>query len=336
MDGMYKREEGYTLIIVLWAIVILSLIFVNLIDKTHIENVLILNNKKNIKNYETILSAVNLGINQLKKDTTIYDSKKDNWYKPLEGRLDGFNYTVLIRDSGSKLNINYTQKKILSKLSWWNKELKNNIGNSLVPDLLYIKGLLGANYNNAKNVITTYSKYNINSDSINGMKNLLYFVGTPGGQVNVIVDSLEKYRKKEKRIKSINQIPAAVKGLDLSTLEKLRPYITVKGQININLVSENVLTAILRGLRMNQNQGEDIINYRGIYVIKEISQLEEILSEENFKKIAPFLTTTSRIFTMKVIVSDDEGAHSEEVNLVLERSSSGKGNWNIKIIKWQE
>lgn len=327
------NETGYALIIVLWAVVILSIIFVNLADEVHLNSVLVKNNLDESKLQQVAVSGVMKGINQLKVDKTEYDTKKDQWTKEIEDQLDNLKYKVEIKDVGSRLNINYSRYEILSELNWWDEELeKRLVEEGLIPDLKLLKDDLGDNYNDTVELLTTYGEFNLNNDRLQALRKLLELNNIDKFESELILDYLQKKRNKDEIIKKVDELQTLyLKGLRTSTLEKLKPYLATQGRLNINFVSEEILELILKSLKNNSSSKEEIISFRKENEIKKLSQLKFL-----GKELSRYFTVSSHYFLIKATVFSSSNKRLKEIKSIVKRTRIEDGDWQVKILKWSE
>lgn len=127
-------------------------------------------------------------------------------------------------------------------------------------------------------------------------------------------------------IEEVSQIP----GIDAATYAKLKPYITIhgNGQININLAEVPVLISISVG--MDEDLAKQIIKSRGSKPFINMKDLKEAVPEYGnlsaFKKKIP-ITYFGDMFRVLSIAQDTEG---------LVRSVESVLDLNGKVINWRE
>ena len=121
--------------------------------------------------------------------------------------------------------------------------------------------------------------------------------------------------------------------VDLQTFSQIADKITVSGEekipgrVNINTASEEVLAALLGGGDAAISTAQDIIAYREslMYGMQSIAELLQMVSIDNFKNIANFITTRSDVFTIHCVATADRN-ETEGLTLqtetVVDRSSN--------------
>ncbi|ACL70621.1 general secretion pathway protein GspK [Halothermothrix orenii] len=336
--GKKQYEQGYTFLIVIWALVILSIIFVNLYEEVQLNNRLteyriLQNEQKNI-----LFSAVNIGINKLKRDKTEYDTRNDSWLKPVNRKIKGINYKVKITDVGSRLNINYDRLSTLRLFSWWPESIEKDLKGRVIPDILLLKEVFDESYPEASELLTTLGQYNVNTDRLKGFYILLIKSGIRDFQAKLIVDSLRKVRE-EKYINKVELLPVYIKGLDLNTFEKIKPFLTTEGRVNINMAPEEVVEAIIRSLDINPDLKENYINkileYREVRGFKNIDMLDKIIARQDRLKLEKYFGVTSSYFLIKVEVTRGPVIQTAEALVHRSEDRDNKG-YKIRILRWYE
>ncbi|MBM7623779.1 hypothetical protein [Sporohalobacter salinus] len=291
---MKRQEDAYALIVVLWSILILTIIFVNLIDEAKLNNLLVRNNIANKELHQAAVNGVQKGINDLENDKTVSDTSKDEWVETKRYEMSkDLTCQVEISDIGSKLNINYSSEKLLrglqeefewKKIKWdkladrlaWEQELSSadreeKIG--LVANLKMFKSEFESkkDYQLFKELFTTYGQFNINVHNGESLRKLLYF----------LKEKSDLYQLNQKRIANVvkaldkqgnsgsKKVNGADDNLDLvknfleqafptrSTLrKKIKPYLTVNSRININFVNQKVLQVLLKKIAKDGSSGK--------------------------------------------------------------------------------
>src|SRR5690554_452070 len=173
-----RGERGYTLLIVLWVMVILGLIFSSLIEEIQLNNNLLEHRlcEQNIR--ELVVSGVNLAVARLKADKTpFFDTVRDNWYKKIEGNKGRFEYEIRIEDAAAKINVNYCPEELLKRTGCWNQDLLKLRSQELIAESVFLEGCLGDDCQDVDSYLTVYGKYNLNSDPVEGLRRLLRFLG---------------------------------------------------------------------------------------------------------------------------------------------------------------
>ncbi len=332
-----KNEEGYTLIIVLWSIVILTIIFSYLLDDVILDSHLIEGYSQQKQLREVALSAYNIGINSLLNDQTVYDSSQDDWLNPIEGSMEGVSYLVKISDIGSRLNINYEDLAILREIKGWDEQIEAHIEKSLIAELYLINNLISDDSSNdilINDSLTTYGKFNLNQDSPEKLHKLFNLLDLNYVSSEMIIESLKEYRDDGEMVTNLEELPTQIDGLDFSAFQKIKPFLTVQGRININLVSVDNLNAIFKGKEIDQAISNQILSYRKENEISEINELENLLGEDRFEEIAGLFTTQSKYIKLNISAVMAE-KRRYEIDCIITREYQD-GNWQIEVISWSE
>lgn len=341
MKILHKKIRGYTLIIVLWAIVIISLTLTSLIDEVHLNNLILRYNLDERQFNQVATAGIIKGINQLLIDETTYDTKFDLWYKELKEETQEFTSTIKIEDIGSRLNINFAPFKIIEELDFWEEELTEELKElDLIPNLIFLKEFLGEDYKSGKEVLTTQGLFNIYYSPLSSLAKLLELVGTDEQHIELILKDWQEFRKTNINIELLEELAVLIESLDLLTFNKIEPYLTHKASMNINFVPEKVLKATLTGLweleklKINDYLAE-LISLRQTEGIEEFNQLLNIFPINKYNQLEKYFTTSSYYFIITSTVVSNTG-QTKEIRAVVERFKIDNDKWQIKIVEWLE
>ncbi|MFP4017419.1 MAG: general secretion pathway protein GspK [Halanaerobiales bacterium] len=329
---MLKNEEGYTLIVVLWSIVILTVIFSYILDDYYLDSYLIENYSEQKQLRDTALSAYNIAVNSLMNDQTLYDTDQDNWLKAVEGSNGIVHYQIKISDAGGFLNINYTDLDVLREIEGWETQVEDLIEGELVADPFMLEDYFPEVSISTK--LTSLGKFNINHDSPDKLEKMFDFQGLTYVFSEVLVEDIKNYRKEGRSFSDLASIPALIDGVDISTFEKIKPFLTLEGRININYVDEETLAAIIKGNGLEEQVLELILSYRNKNEITELEVLNNIISDEQYEKIGGYFTTGSRYIKI-MITAEIPGKRNYQINSVIKRQYLDD-KWKIEVISWSE
>lgn len=333
--SILKNEEGYTLIIVIWAIVILSFIFVSLIDEVSLDRHLVNYEIKEKKIRQTEISALTMAINKLRQDETMnYDGSDDGWAKGILTEINDIKCQVMITDYGSKININFIDIDLLTELPWWNEEIAEILDEGLISDPVLLKDVLGDNFKLFISSFTTLGKFNINDDSLAGLAKFLSFYGTSEDSINSIKNNLKEFREEEKSFQNIEDLSIKIKGIDYTIIEEIRSHLILEGRININLTSEQVLDTLKIILGLNEKTVDKLITYRNSEQLDDLEVFKDVINKEDYKKIKPYLTTSSSFFLINIKLIDMEDKVLRETEVVVEREYIEENTSQVEIIKY--
>lgn len=333
-----KEEEGYTLIIVLWSIVILTIIFSYLLDDFFLDGYLVEGYSQQQKLKEAALSVYNIGLNLLLNDETTYDTESDDWTKEISGNINEISYTLNIKDVGSRINLNYDNLNILSELDDWDgdiEEIAFYLEEDILSDILFLRDVLDDNnYQVLSRYTTTYGNYNINHDPPRKTKKVFRLLGLEYAFTDSLIDSLISYREEEDEIEDLDELLHRWDGFGISVFDEIKPYLSLDGRININLVNENILQAIFKSYDLDSNLVENVIEFREENKIINIEDLSFLLSSENFKKIKGFFTTHSKFLELDIYVEIAE-IKGYSLKSIVKRTYQ-EDKWLAEVFSWVE
>ena len=341
------KEEGYALLLVIFAMTILSVIFINLVEVIHVNNLLVRNNLNERELRLAAESGLVRGIKKLLTDDTLSDSYDDDWTKPFSGIAGRIAYEVTIEDIGSRLNINYTSYRIISEcLPWWKPSFQTELEkHGLCSELVSLREILGEDYPEAKKVLTTYGPFDLNLDRLEGISKLLRLLGVGEVHAELIVDSLEELRAEGYVFKTVDELPLHVIGMDLLTFSKLKPHLTVIPRLNINFLSDDLISAILKlsalGLELTDERLEGLLAFLRENEIKNLAQIMGFFPMRDMEVLDRYFGVRSRYFLITAD-ADSAGKGSFTLQAVVERTSRNlveserNREWEVKILRWLE
>ncbi len=235
-------------------------------------------------------SAISVAKRLLEDDKNSYDSPDDDWYNLPPFRAN--NDTIVsmsIMPANARIDIN---------------------------------GLVSSNKDLAERTKTAFLTI-VNSKGDNADKMYRDIVGW-------MKPSTEPgYAKKIRSFYSLKEIDY-VKGLK-GFSEDFHNYFTVadtKGKINVNFAPVDVIEAYLPEIG---DCALDIVKYRKNQVFKNVTQLRDVgcISDEQYLKILPYITTSSSLFDVRVDVKIEDGDF--EAEMLMERVGS-----YVKVLKYFE
>lgn len=350
-------EKGYALIIVLWTIVIVGILFANLADETYLNNLLTRNDLKKREVRDASVSGLMYGIDTLKTEID-YNDLEGMTVKELEFEFgDDIDCQVKIEEVGSRLNLNYDPYWLLSSLKWWSKDLRKEIKeNELFPNLSFAREIIEEKHDKdykkfsfdvASKEVMTYGKFNINYSRLDSLKKLLELRDVDENQINIIMYEVNRIRREKKLIDEIDDIPDLINGLDKSSFDKIKSYLSTDGRININLVPKELLEVLIERIllsvdgdpKLASRYSSLIVNYRDDYRIEDFKKLQtrlNIFQGEGFNLLNVYFSTYSKYFSIKVKSLSKNLKIKKDLNVIVERLKVGRGTYKIKIINWFE
>ncbi|MGM0369791.1 MAG: hypothetical protein ACQEP9_05185 [Bacillota bacterium] len=371
---MDRKKSGYALIVVLWSIMILTIIFVNLIDETQLNNLLVRNNLNSKELQQAAVTGVLRGVSSLKSDKTTADTIEDDWFQPTTFEVDDtLSVQVEIVDIGSKLNINYLSQSSLQAIQeefeWekedWDKledkllgesdlsseEQKNKLG--LIPRLEIIKSEFATkeDYQQFENLVTTYGKFDVNLYGQASFSKLLYFLKAKLNleqlNQNIIETALEQLPDKReqdsqtevKKFTSVEDFLRQAFPTQATLREKIAPYLTVRSRININFVSQEVLQVLLKESDLAGNHkevAEKIATYCDQNKVEKLSELDAIGVGIISNELKRYFTTSSTYLLIKARASNTTSDQEQMIKAVVHKIQTDKQKFKFQIINWRE
>lgn len=243
------------------------------------------------------ITAVKAISKVLKEDDNGYDSMDDDWANiPPFPVQDGY-ISVHIEPLNAKININnieYTIKK--KKKSSKKEEVKirkrfENAIETILEDTL-------ANRQEEESSNMEIPKLGILKDWIDKDHKLT----DDGDEQGLFYENNDKtYTIKNNMLESIYELKY-IKGFK-KVYKEVKNYFTVLSEdkkININFASGEVIKAFLPEI---DTFSDDIISYRKDNPFKDVSQIREVgIDDVTYLKILPFISVTSSLFKIKILV----------------------------------
>ncbi|AZR72569.1 hypothetical protein BBF96_03715 [Anoxybacter fermentans] len=336
-----RSEDGIALIMVLWTIVILSFLMISLSEDIQLESFLTRNLMEQNQVQFIAQAGIARGLAELKGDKTLADGKQEHWLIPIKGQIeDRGTFEVVIEDIGSRFNINYIGEPVLSHIvvdfskefAGWRKE---KFPFYLLQEL---EEFGKQDFQTIEDQITFYGKFNLNTDDYEILKEIMVRKKISEWTANQVIQELSKI---DQPLLSIDDLLLKVPSLDLSTLEEIRDEIDVKGNININLVDEEILVILMDSLDIPQDRVTTITTIRDKETIKNLNILKRPIGEEYFKKLFPYFDVTSKYFRITSFAKSASSSIQKtivvEVERIPEKVAQGRVlEWRTKILSWVE
>ncbi len=191
-----SRKVGSILVIILWAIIILSILSLSLgnfvFAQIKFTNFFI----RSTAAVPLAKAACYSAFYELKEDNTKeYDTQEELLKERSQTFQGDAGYKYYFEDEGSRININTASKDVFEKLPGLNEDLAEEILNSnrrpfkVKEEILAVKGITKEEYSQFKDFITVYGdgKVNINTASKEALLAL--------GLENDLIDIIMRYRK---------------------------------------------------------------------------------------------------------------------------------------------
>lgn len=302
-----NKQYGIALILTLWLILALAAmasVFVSLIQ---LESRAVNNYKFETKALALAEAGVVHAISLLKNDTNGGDSSDDEWTKPVNSSLGDGTYSVTIVDEERKININGASEAVLSKLGLSQDIVREIIkyrnDNGMFDDIsemLMIEGISKDIYQNSiKGTFTTWGQININLADKKVLDALMIGLGIKEkGLADKIKDG-----------QPFTSVDDFLEIVDKETYELLKSVGTTTGVINVNTVSDSILSA---------------------YGIDPTTIKRPVKTSDGMEQ---GMTVSSRYFS--ITATGNSHDICKTIYTVCNRTMKDK-KWEIKVVYWLE
>lgn len=367
-----NKKTGYALIVVLWLIVILTIIFVNLIEEAQLNSLLLRNNLQRRELNQAAIGGVLRGINLLQTDKTTADTRFEKWAQTIKFRPDSHLVCrVKISDIGSKLNLNYAARadflRLQQQLEWeevdWQRLTDKLLGDkeldqaekkeeiTIISNLVLLKKEFKspADYQQVAKIFTTYGYFNPNLHSQAGWEKLLLFLkekldlaSFQQNELTAAVNRLKQEQATNKSYATVKEFLRQVLPTSPQLRKKVKPYLRVTKRINVNFVNQAVLQLILSKLDQTKlvtspsKTAQEIVDYCAHHPVKKLSKLDQIGVGMISQDLAPYLTTHSSYLLIEATAVNHKSRQEQKVRAVVHKIRSTPDKVKVQIIKWQQ
>jgi type II secretory pathway component PulK len=346
---MLSDQRGATFIIVIWVIVIITFLLGSAVEEVDLD----LNLSKNFSHWTSSYYLARAGVEEaitfLLDDDNEYDSLDEPWSLLSERpwiELSTGEYQVKIEDEGSKLNLNTITESLLkslpvlsredvdSFLDWRDLEDGCKHRNGLfeaVEEIKYIQGFEKI-YDEVKGLFTVYGKFNPNIVDFEAFDALLIALGVDKFQSQMITNDLIARRHSGERFRTEEEFKDATTSFTEEIWEKLMPFITMEGSINLNTVSAALLEVIFSHIGLSQ-EVERVIEIRET---APFTNLSEIVNEpEKLHALKDYFTVRSEYFYISARGKAKDSKVISGIEVIVRRyKESSDDKWNVKILSW--
>ncbi|MDI6736726.1 MAG: type II secretion system protein GspK [bacterium] len=220
-------------------------------------------------------------------------------------------------------------------------------------------------FSRLKNYITVTGKINLNMVDNKTLATLMFEAGTYTELSNPELEkTLEEYekmadkaidfrkvsrgidpkkpKKQGERAFTVNNTSTRlISALGEEYYERIEPYITWLGKINVNTAPKEVLSAFFLGI-LGADSGhfaDEIISARNNSPFKTYQGLDEITdfttinTANDYLPVREYLTVKSAYFTIEAIGRPRESSLTKKITAIVEREESG-GRFQVKILSW--
>jgi general secretion pathway protein K len=319
--NLRRGNRGMALLLVLVIVALLTSLLTDLAFSTMVDMRLTETFRDSTRAYYLAKGGINAGRMILQEDRNKYDSRNENWsmgiinYPVGEGVV-----TVLIEDQDGKLAINAL--------------VDGNNPQAVMVDRFYrfLDDLdLGAQADPAELTAALIDWLDTGDDPYKEIHTDGKSLPVSGAE-NLYYQSLaQPYRCKNGPLETLQEL-SLIKGFTPEIIKRISPYLAVNGSlaVNVNTASAEVLMAL--DLQVSRDVAEDIIQHCQTAPLKDINELNEILTPEIYtvlKTLANLgqLATTSHIYRIESSAQVNDGSR----RLVAEIDKSGNKLLFIKV-----
>lgn len=334
-------NDGVVLVIVLWTIVILGFLLISLIEDIQVESFLTRNLIEQTSVQQIAQSGIARGLAELTKDETLVDGKDEQWLMPITGQIeDAGSFEVTIEEIGSRFNLNYIKKPLIETLmADFSDELivkrKDNFPLYVFQDLAT---LAEQDVQQIRDKITFYGKLNINTDDLEILKLILLRKNIAEDVIDKIIFKLNEL---EEPLTSLDDLLFNVPGLGMGTLNKIDDEVDFQGNINLNLVTKDILYLLFDGLQIPRSKTKELIAYLDRETIDHLRVLDQLVDKEVAKKLKKYLTVNSKYFRIISKAKSNQSPINKTIIVEVERLPEKTARdrvleWSTKILSWVE
>lgn len=329
------------MILVLWTVMILGFILLSLADEIRLESFLTRNLMEEIRVEFAAKAGLARAMAELTGDRTVADGLSEAWLLPIRGSIDDQgSFEATIEDIGSRININYANSLVLE--SMMTDRVKSFLEWRREKGPFYLLQELeefeGEDFTQMEEVMTYYGKFNLNADDSAVLRQMMVRRRVSDWVADQIIDELQQA---EKPIRSLDDLYLKVPSMDMAVFQLIRDDVDVVGNININLVNEEVLEILARVTGLGREQLDVIIAFRERETIESLEILQQDLGEESYTRILPYVDVSSRYFRITCKAQSALTGIKKEIILEVARipKEVARGRvleWRTEILSWVE
>jgi type II secretory pathway component PulK len=362
-----KTDEGSTLILVTWMVLLLAGVAGFLLYRAELEWAVTLNLEQKQQIREVARAALTENLALLTADENDYDAREEAWFNQtgvFTTKRDGCQMTLVVEDEGSKPQLNLLSEKGLTGLlgddlspdpvlDWIDSDSELRAEGAEAPyyqglnpacrprdgfmaslhELLQVKD--GAQYYaKLAPAVTVYGKYNPNALTAEKFAELLLAYGFDKYWVERVSNEFTEYREK-KRFESMDDF-AKLASVSIATRDKLQPVLQFSGTCNLNFVSQTGLTAILSEAGQKTEWAAQIVQRVHSQPFTSVDEITAYFKTLNSKfKAQDYFTVNSTIFRYRIwLVKNKRIFYLETVQERVAGEHSKK--WRIRPLSWLE
>lgn len=336
---LINRQNGHATVLVLSFVVLISAILVVYSLWVRWEAFSTLNFIDRIQTHSDVLEGVYIGFDLLLEDHDPFvDSLKDNW---VLGFCD-HQIVVEIFDEGSKLGLNWLDH------TWWKHILPNDtlMSEETYNSITKNEGLIGsvAQFINdldnkssdilkvKQDLFTVHSSININSLSKDSLVKLWKSLGYGELAAKSITDII--LDKQYEGIQSLSEL-LNISLITNEVFEKVSPWLSLSGPININTVPIEILEVILQVVELDKHLSHQIASARLRFPIRNKAELAILvnLKGEELDRLCDWISYNSTYFR----VVSNHLQDNLQIEAIVRRTWDPTDNlWTLETLQWIE
>jgi len=242
------------------------------------------------------------------------------------------------------------------------EEGNKNLLFDTIDELQLVEGIISAEENlfsAMKDHITVTGKINLNIVESKTLATLMYEAGTvtdlSGTELEKKLEEYESLANKAIDLRKAKKegegaLPYIITNTDtrlITTLgkehyERIKPYVTWQGKINVNTASKEVLYAYFLGV-LGADSGhfaDEIISARNEKPFKTYRELDDRIADfgtikkaNDYIPVREYLTTKSTHFTIESVGYLKGSPFTKKITAIVEREEKA-GKFQIKILTW--
>ncbi len=239
------------------------------------------------------------------------------------------------------------------------KEDNKNLLFDTIYELQLVKGIVSDEKNlfyELKDFITVTGNINLNIVDSNTLATLMYEVGTYTEsnleqkieEYELLANKAIDFRKAKKE--GEGALPYIITNTDTRLItvlgqehyEKIKPYITYLGKINVNTASREVMSAYFLGV-LGADSGhfaDEIISARNEAPFKTYREMDDRIADfgtikkaNDYIPVREYLTVKSAHFTIESVGQLKGSPFTKKITAIVEREEKA-GRFQVKIISW--
>lgn len=363
----WNDNRGSTMILVIWAIGILSAIAAFLVYRAEVEWAVMASLERDLAARQLATAVLNERLDLLLADDNAYDTPDEAWYGKTGVSVferDGYQVRLIIEDEGSKPNINLlgaeTWELLLEDksdidilLDWIDPDddprmegAEKEHYQSLSPGYLPRNGFLASleelkqlkNGDGLYEMIaphcTVYGRFNPNTLTREQFENLMLSYGIERRLAERMAEDFSAYRSKNRfeNMEQLLQLPSVT----LQTLDRIKPLFEFTGQCNVNFVGETGLRLTLKRAGYDPGLAAELVSKRREDPFDTMEEVQAFFRNRRKEiRAEDFFTVRSSVFKIRIWLI--KGNHRYYLETVQRRKETDRIGipWEMQVLSWR-